>query len=68
MSGIPSCAFAPSSCSNLCQWFDALEERYRTEKHVWGLFTAGDRSPRSGRMYLQFRETLLSGRSTRADA
>jgi len=53
---------------NLCEWFDALEERYQAEKRLWGLFTAGDRSPRTGRMYLQFREALLSGRSTRADA
>ena len=53
---------------NLCDWFDALEERYQAEKRLWQLFTAGDRSPRTGRMYLHFRETLLSGRSTRADA
>lgn len=54
--------------ADVCAWWDALEARYQTEKRVWELFTGGDRSPRSGRMYLQFRETLLSGRSTRADA
>ena len=40
----------------------------RREKRVWQLFIGGDRSPRSGRMYLQFRETLLTGKSSRADA
>jgi hypothetical protein len=54
--------------ASVCEWWDRLEERYVCEKKVWQLFTAGDRSPRTGRMYLQFRETLLSGRSTRADA
>ena len=53
---------------NLCEWFDALEERYQAEKRLWQLFTAGDRSPRTGRMYLQFREALLAGKSLRADA
>jgi len=56
------------SSASVCEWWDSLEERYECEKRVWELFTAGDRSPRSGRMYLQFRQTLLSGRSTRADA
>jgi hypothetical protein len=45
-----------------------LEERYQTEKRVWRLFTAGDRSLRSGMMYLQFREALISGKVLRADA
>jgi hypothetical protein len=53
---------------NLCEWFDALEERYQAEKRLWQLFTAGDRSPHTGRMYLQFRESLLAGKSLRADA
>jgi len=53
---------------NLCEWFDSLEERYQTEKRMWQLFTAGDGSPRSGRMYLDFRKALLSGDRTRADA
>jgi hypothetical protein len=56
------------SSADVCEWWDRLEERYVCEKKVWRLFTARDRSPRSGKMYLQFRETLLSGRSTRADA
>jgi hypothetical protein len=54
--------------ADVCRWWDLLEARYKTEKKVWQLFIGGDRSPRTGRMYLQFRETLLSGRSTRADA
>jgi hypothetical protein len=54
--------------NNLCAWFDALEERYQAEKCLWQLFTAGDRSPHTGRMYLQFREALLAGKSLRADA
>ena len=53
---------------NLCAWFDSLEERYEAEKRLWNLFTAGDRSPRTGRMYLQFREALLAGGKVRADA
>ena len=53
---------------NLCAWFDQLEERYEAEKRLWRLFTAGDRSPRTGRMYLQFREALLAGGKLRADA
>jgi hypothetical protein len=54
--------------ADVCAWWDLLEARYETEKRVWQLFICGDRSPRTGRMYLQFREALLSGRSTRADA
>ena len=53
---------------NLCAWFDSLEERYEAEKRLWNLFTAGDRSPRTGRMYLQFREALLAGGKLHADA
>ena len=45
-----------------------VEERYQTEKRVWRLFTAGDRSLRSGMMYLQFRAALISGKVLRADA
>jgi hypothetical protein len=56
------------SSADVCRWWDLLEARYETEKRLWQLFIGGDRSPRTGRMYLQFRETLLSGRSTRADA
>ena len=54
--------------TDVCKWFDALEERYQTEKRVWLLFTADDRSLRSGMMYLQFRDALLSGKVLRADA
>ena len=54
--------------TDVCKWFDALEERYRAEKRVWLLFTAGDRSLRSGMMYLQFRDVLLSTKALRADA
>jgi hypothetical protein len=54
--------------TDVCKWFDALEERYQTEKRVWLLFTAGDRSLRSGMIYLQFREALLSNKVLRADA
>jgi hypothetical protein len=54
--------------TDVCKWFDALEERYRTEKRVWQLFTAGDRSLRSGMMYLQFREALISGKASKVDA
>jgi hypothetical protein len=58
------------SSADVCRWWDLLEARYETEKRVWQLFIGGDRSPRSGRMYLQFRETLLTpgGKSSRADA
>ena len=54
--------------TDVCKWFDALEERYRTEKRVWLLFTAGNRSLRSGMMFLQFREALISGKVLRADS
>ena len=55
--------------ADVCAWFDALEERYLTEKRVWQMFTAGDHlNPRTGRLYLQFREALLHGKSLRADA
>ena len=52
---------------DVCAWWDALEERYQCEKRVWTMFIQGDRSRRTGLMYLQFRETLFSGRRTRAD-
>jgi hypothetical protein len=54
--------------TDVCKWFDAVEVRYRAEKRVWLLFTAGDRSLRSGMIYLQFREALLSNKMLRADA
>ena len=50
------------------EWWDSLEGRYLCEKRVWELFTAGERSPHMGRMYLGFRDALLHGKSLRADA
>ena len=49
-------------------WFDALEERYKAEKRVWEIFTAGDRSRQMGRLYLKFRKSLFTGLPLRADA
>ncbi len=54
--------------SDVCKWFDALEERYLAEKRVWQLFTAGERSRRMGMLYLKFRESLFTGLPLRADA
>jgi hypothetical protein len=56
------------SSADVCRWFDALEERYQTEKRVWELFTAGERSRRMGMLYLRFRESLFSGLPLRTDA
>jgi hypothetical protein len=56
------------SSSDVCKWFDALEERYQTEKRVWEMFTAGERSRRMGMLYLRFRESLFTGLPLRADA
>jgi hypothetical protein len=56
------------SSADVCDWFDALEERYRAEKRVWELFTAGERSRRMGMLYLRFRESLFSGLPLRTDA
>lgn len=56
------------SAKDVCLWFDLLEERYLTEKRMWKLFIGGDRSRRTGRLYLEFREALLAGKSLRADA
>ena len=53
---------------DVCAWWDALEERYQCEKRVWTLFIQGDRSRRTGQMYLQFREALFAGKKLRADA
>jgi hypothetical protein len=53
---------------DMLEWFDALESRYLTDKRLWQLFTAGDRSLRSNKMYNEFRLTLLLGESTRANA
>jgi acyl transferase domain-containing protein len=54
--------------ANLCQWFDALERRYRADKRLWELFTGGDRSVRSNCLYNSFRRLLLSNGKTRANA
>jgi hypothetical protein len=53
---------------DVCRWFDALEARYQADKRLWLLFTAGDRSVRSNRMYNEYRLILLMGSTTRADA
>jgi len=52
----------------MCEYFDALESRYLTDKRLWELFTAGDRSVRSNRAYNEFRLVLLRSGSTKADA
>ena len=49
-------------------WFDALEERYKAEKLVWEIFTAGDRSRQMGNLYVKFRKSLFTGLPLRADA
>ena len=56
------------SSADVCEWFDALEERYLAEKRVWQLFTAGERSRRMGMLYLRFRESLFTGLPLQADA
>lgn len=53
---------------DMVEWFDALESRYLTDKKLWELFTAGDRSVRSNEMYNEYRLILLRGETTRADA
>jgi hypothetical protein len=53
--------------SNLCAYFDALEEKYQADKRLWVLFVGKDRSVRSNRMYLDFRRALLTEGRTRAD-
>jgi hypothetical protein len=56
------------SSADVYRWFDALEERYQTEKRVWELFTGGVRSRRMGMLYLKFRDSLFTGLPLRADA
>ena len=53
---------------NMVEWFDALESRYLTDKKLWELFTAGDRSVSSNKMYNEFRLGLLRGGTTKANA
>jgi len=54
--------------ADVCAYFDALETRYQTDKRLWELFTAGNRSVRSNTMYNEYRLLLLKGSSLRADA
>jgi hypothetical protein len=61
-------AHPASDPRDLCDWFDALERRYKAEKKLWLLFVGKDRSVRSNRMYLDFRRALLTEGRTRADA
>ena len=53
---------------DMLDWFDALESRYLTDKKLWELFTAGDRSVRSNSLYNEFRLTLLRGETTKSEA
>jgi hypothetical protein len=53
---------------DMVEWFDALESRYLTDKKLWELFTARDRSVRSNKMYNEFRLTLLRGETIKPDA
>jgi len=64
----PRWAHAGSDPKNLCDWFDALERRFKAEKKLWLLFVGKDRSVRSNRVYLNFRRAILAGGRTRADA
>jgi hypothetical protein len=54
--------------ADACDWFDALEARYLAEKKVWEIFTGGHRSPRMGRLYLEFRDSLIRGESLKPNA
>ncbi len=53
---------------DMVEWFDALENRYLTDKRLWQLFTAGDRSVRSNKMYNEYRLTLLRGETIKPNA
>ena len=53
---------------DMLEWFDALESRYLTDKKLWQLFTAGDRSVRSNTMYNEYRLMLLRGETSKADS
>ena len=46
---------------DVCLWWEC-------EKRVWTLFINGDRSLRTALMYLQFRESLFTGKKLRANA
>jgi len=54
--------------AHLCQWFDALERRYRADKRLWELFVGADRSVRSNCLYNSFRRLLLRGDGTKLRA
>ncbi len=53
---------------NLCEWFDALEARYQADKKLWLLFVGKYRSPKSNKMYCEYRKMLLSGKKLRGNA
>ena len=53
---------------DMVEWFDALESRYLTDKKLWQLFTSGDRSVRSNKLYNEYRLILLRGETSKADA
>ena len=50
------------------EWFSALKQRYATEERVWELFCAGFETTQMSRLYLEFRDCLLSGRTLKVDA
>jgi hypothetical protein len=50
------------------EWFGALKQKYVTEERLWELFCAGFETTQMSRLYLEFRDCLLSGRSLKADA
>jgi hypothetical protein len=50
------------------EWWDALEHVYRCERTVFRLFVGPQPDMRSNRLYAQFRELLLKGKSLKADA
>ena len=45
-----------------------MEEQYQANKRLWLLFVGKDRSPKSNKMYCEYRKMLLSGEKLRADA
>lgn len=51
-----------------CRWWCALEELYQRDKKLWLLFVGQDRSVRSNMMYNDYKERLVKGRYTKANA
>jgi hypothetical protein len=49
-------------------WWNALEEVYETGNVVWRGFVGEHPDPASNRQYAQFRELLLAGKPTQANA